>query len=53
MFYRIRYALHLWKWVRGMTLLEAWRWPRPDKGFTDGDPEEDAEAELDAMRDSF
>lgn len=50
MFYRIKYALHLWKWVPGMTLVEAFRWPTP----TDrDDPLDDAEAELDAMRDSF
>ncbi len=50
--YRIRYALHLWRNVPDMSLLEAWRYPRPYL-VSDGDAIEDAEAELDAMRDSF
>ena len=52
MIYRIRYALALWKIVPGMTLWEAWCYPRPDPS-PDGDPIEDAEGELDAMRDSI
>jgi hypothetical protein len=48
--YRIRYALHLCRHVPGMTFLEAWRYPRPFL-VSDGDPVEDAEAEIDAMRD--
>ena len=50
--HRLRYALHLWRIVPGMTLGEALRYPPPFL-VSDGDPIEDAEAEYDAMRDSI
>lgn len=46
MMYRLRYALFLYRHGPGLTLWEAWCWPAPDER---GDPEEDAEAEIDCM----
>ncbi len=45
--YRIRYAWTLWRGSQGtMPLRLAWNYPRPDVSGSDGDPVEDAEAEL-------
>ncbi len=46
MLYRIRYAMHLWRNVPGMSLIAALRYPAP---AFDGDPIEDAEAEISYM----
>lgn len=48
MIYHIRYALHLWQNVPGMTVLEAWRYPF-DPAQGDGDPIEDADEEMSCM----
>jgi hypothetical protein len=48
MIYRIRYALHLWRNVPGLGLLGALRYPC-DPTWGDGDPIEDAEAEISEM----
>lgn len=49
MLYHLRFALHLWRRVPGMSLCDAWRYPL-DRSFGDGDPIEDAEAEISEMR---
>ena len=48
MFYRLRYALHLWRNVPGLGLMEALRYPC-DPTIGDGDPIEDADAEMSYM----
>lgn len=47
--YHLRFALHLWLHVPFMSLREAWRYPC-DPAQGDGDPIEDAEAEISEMR---
>lgn len=47
--YHVRYAVHLWRNVPGMTFLESWRYPF-DVTVADGDPIEDADAEIAEMR---
>lgn len=49
MFYRFRFAWHLWRNVPGMSFRDAWRYPNDPNGS--GDPTEDAEAEMSYMTD--
>lgn len=49
MLYHIRFALHLWRNVPGMSLRDAWRYPC-DPTWGDGDPIEDARSEMGEMR---
>ena len=42
---RMRFAFHLWRKARGMTVLEAWRYPY-DAKLADGDPIGMAESEM-------
>jgi hypothetical protein len=48
MFYRLRFAFHLWWSIQDMSWREAWRYPA-DAGLSDGNPIEDAEAEMSYM----
>ncbi len=52
MLYHIRYAWRLYRGSCGtMSLLMAWRYPLPARGHRDGDPIDDAEAELECWLD--
>lgn len=48
MLYRLRYALRLWARVPGLSLWAALRYPC-DRTVGDGDPAEDADAEISYM----
>lgn len=48
MIYHMRFALHLWRHVPGMSLWQAWTYPI-DKTVGDGDPIEDADEEMSLM----